>query len=282
MRVSALLVCSGLGALLVAATAHRAPDADSLPPSAATAAARLSASPRHREEVMIPTPGGVADSVRAWVFYPEISTKAPVVVVIHEIFGASIWVRGVGDQLAADGFIAVVPDLLTGKLPPGLSDSAQQDAAISAIRTLDRVAVQRTLDAVAAYGIHLPSARPVYGVVGFCWGGGVSFAQAAHTGAAALPLKAAVVYYGTPPDTLANVHAPVLGLYGGNDARVDATVPGTDSALKALHKVYEPHTYAGAGHGFLRAQEGQDGANAAATRDAWPRTITWFRRYLRA
>jgi carboxymethylenebutenolidase len=130
--------------------------------------------------------------------------------------------------------------------------------------------------------MHLPSARPVYGVIGFCWGGGVSFAHAAHVIAPPLPLKAAVVFYGPPPDTLANVHAPVLGLYGGNDARIGATVPGTDSALRTLHKVYEAHSYAGAGHGFLRAQEGEGGANAAATRDAWPRTITWFRRYLGA
>jgi carboxymethylenebutenolidase len=267
-------------ALVAAATPVRPlPDDSSLPASAATAAARLAASPRHREDVMIPTPGGVADSVHAWVFYPQVAHKAPVVLVVHEIFGATTWVRAVGDQLAADGFIAIVPDLLTGKLS-GPVDSLPADAAISAIRTLDPAATQRTLDAVAAYGLHLPSARPAYGVIGFCWGGGVSFEQAVHNPARPLPLKATVVYYGTPPDSLAAARAPVLGLYGGSDTRVSPTVPGTDSAMRKLHKVFESHVYPGAGHGFLRAQDGQDGANAKATADAWPRTITWFRRYL--
>jgi carboxymethylenebutenolidase len=277
MRVPALLL---VGLSAAAAPARRLPE-PSLPPSAATAAARLAASPRHREDVMIPTPGGLGDSVHAWVFYPQVSHKAPVVVVIHEIFGMTIWTRAVGDQLAADGFIAIVPDLLTGKLP-GPADSVPMDAAMSAIRTLDPAALQRTLDAVAAYGVHLPSARPAYGIIGFCWGGGVSFAHDVHSPATPLPLKAAVVYYGTPPDSLGPARAPVLGLYGGSDTRVTPTVPGTDSAMRMLHKVYDPHTYPGAGHGFLRAQDGQDGANAAATRDAWPRTIAWFRRYLGA
>src|ERR1700722_9397497 len=280
MRVPALLLYGLFAAATARPVADRLPD-PTLPASAATAAARLAASPRHREDVMIPTPGGVADSVHAWVFYPEVSHKAPVIVVIHEIFGATTWVRAVGDQLAADGFIAVVPDLLTGKLA-GPTDSVPVDAAISAIRTLDPAAVQRTLDAVAAYGIHRPSALPAYGVIGFCWGGGVSFEQAVHLPSGALPLKAAVVYYGTPPDSLAKVRVPVLGMYGGSDARVSGTVPGTDSAMRTLHKVEEPHVYAGAGHGFLRAQEGQDGANAKAASDAWPRTVAWFRKYLGA
>src|SRR5271156_855307 len=141
MRVSLFLLL-GLGLGPVTA------DPPSLPPSAATAAARLAASPRHREEVSIATPGGVADSVHAWVYYPEVSHKAPVIVVIHEIFGMTTWVRAVGDQLAADGFIAVVPDLLTGRLS-GPIDS-MPDAAAAAIRTLNRAALQRTLDAVAA------------------------------------------------------------------------------------------------------------------------------------
>jgi carboxymethylenebutenolidase len=268
-------------ALVTLAFARKTAPGGGPPPSATTAAAQLASSPRHREQVSIRTPGGVGDSVLAWVYYPEVSRKAPVVVVIHEIFGASPWIRAVGDRLAADGFIAVVPDLLTGKSLPGYPDSSS-DAVIAAIRTLDPTAVQRTLDAVAAYGIHLPSAKPVYGIVGFCWGGGVSFANAVHN--SSVPLKAAVVYYGVQPpaDSLRATRAPVLGLYAGNDARISSTVPGTDSAMRAAHKTYESHIYDGAGHGFLRAQDGQNGANAAATQDAWPRTITWFRTYLGA
>jgi carboxymethylenebutenolidase len=218
------------------------------------------------------------DSVRAWVVYPERKTKAPVVVVIHEIFGLSDWIRGVADQFAADGFIAIAPDLLTMKHLPVESDSTAGQAAIAAIRTLDPAQVQRMIDGVARYGMALPAAEPRYGVVGFCWGGGVSFEHATH----APSLRAAVVYYGVSPATekLSMVQAPVLGLYGGNDARVDATIPPADSALRALGKTYSHTVFEGAGHGFLRQQNGMNGANLTATQRAWPATIAWFRRYL--
>src|SRR6185369_6646688 len=151
-----------------------------LPPDAAGAPARLSASPRHGEWAMIRT--GDGDSIRAWVVYPERSTKAPVVVVVHEIFGLSSWVRGVADQLAADGFIAVAPDLLTGKLAPEPgSDTVNAQAATAAIRSLRTEDVQRQIAAVGQYGMALPAAEKRYGVVGFCWGGGISFASAVES-----------------------------------------------------------------------------------------------------
>jgi len=247
-----------------------------LPPDAEHALARLNSSPRHGEWVMISIPP--SDSVRAWIVYPERKTKAPIVVVVHEIFGLSDWVRGVADQLAADGFIAIAPDFLTMKNLPSGSDSAATQAAVAAIRTLDPGQVQRMIDGAARYGMALPAAQPRYGVVGFCWGGGVSFEHATH----APSLGAAVVYYGVSPKTekLAAVQAPVLGLYGGNDARVDATIPPADSALRALGKTYSPTLFEGAGHGFLRQQTGMNGANVAAAQRAWPATIAWFRRYL--
>jgi carboxymethylenebutenolidase len=220
---------------------------------------------------------GPSDSVKAWVVYPQRSTKAPVVVVVHEIFGLSTWVRGVADQLAADGFIAIAPDLLTGKLAPEPgSDTVNSQAATAAIRSLRTEDVQRQIAAVGQYGMALPAAEKHYGVVGFCWGGGVSFASAVESPNGQ---GAAVVYYGTSPATasLARVKVPVLGLYGGEDARVGATVPPADSAMKALGKRFEPHTFAGAGHGFLRQQDGQNGANLAAARQAWPLTLSFFR-----
>jgi carboxymethylenebutenolidase len=90
------------------------------------------------------------------------------------------------------------------------------------------------------------------------------------------------VYYGTSPNTedLSSVRAPVLGLYGGNDARVNATIPPADSALRALGRVYQQNIYPGAGHGFLKQQGGMNGANFTAARGAWPATIAWFRKYL--
>jgi carboxymethylenebutenolidase len=247
-----------------------------LPPDAAGAPSRLGSSPRHGEWITIRT--GDGDSLRTWIVYPQRSTKAPVVIVVHEVYGLSSWVRSVADQLAADGFIAIAPDLLTMKNLPNVPDSVLAPLAVAAIRTLDPVWVQRQLDAVAQYGMSLPAAQKKYGIVGFCWGGGVSFAHAVHSPA----LGASVVYYGVSPPTasLDSVRAPVLGLYGGSDARVDATIPPADSALRALGRTYTHSIYPGAGHGFLRQQTGMDGTNLAAARAAWPATIEWFRKYL--
>lgn len=273
----------GLAALLVprpaiAQAASRAAALDTrLPAGAADARTRLDASPRHGEWVMIPA--GASDSVRAWVVYPERKEKAPVVVVVHEIFGLSHWVRAVADQLAADGFIAIAPDFLTGKQLPEGADGPERDAAVAAIRTVEQRDVQRRIDAASQYAMKLPAALPRYGIVGFCWGGSVSFRHAIHSPT----LGAAVVYYGSSPDSdqLGAIRAPVLGLYGGNDARVNATIPAADSTMRTLGKSFEHRIFEGAGHGFLRQQDGQSGANLEAARGAWPMTVAFFRKHLR-
>ena len=258
------------------------PAGRTIAPDAASAAARLAASPRHGEYAMIPVPGGdAADSVRAFVVYPERPTKAPVVVVVHEIFGLSTWVRAVADQLAADGFIAVAPDLLTGVAPADAPDSVN----VRLIRGLNPAQVQRRVAAAGAYGMARPAAQPRYGVVGFCWGGSTVWQHAVFAGQNTVPgFGAGVVYYGSAPapTQVAVVRAPVLGLFGENDARVNATIPAADSTLRANGRPYEVATFAGAGHGFLRQQAGQNGANGAAAQQAWPRTVAWFRRYLGA
>lgn len=248
-----------------------------LPADAESARARLEKSPRHGEWVMISA--GV-DSVRAWIVYPERKTRAPVIVVVHEIYGLTPWVRSVADQLAAEGFIAIAPDLLTTKNLPNATDSVPSQLATAAIRTLNPADVHRQISAAARYAMTLPSALPRYGIVGYCWGGGVSFEHAVRSP----DLGAAVVYYGTSPksETISSIKAPVLGLYGENDARVNATIAPADSVITALRKMYTHNIYEGAGHGFLRQQNGQNGANLAATQRAWPATITWFRRYLGA
>ena len=254
------------------APAAAAGDDRSLPADAESAAARLAASPRHGEYAMIATGPGATDSIRAWVVYPERKTKAPVVVVIHEIYGLSTWIRGVADQLAADGFIAVAPDLLTGKVAPDAPDSLK----VAAIRSLDQAVALRGIEAAGRYGMSLPAAVQKFGVVGFCWGGSASFSTAATIPS----LGAAVAYYGAAPVQrvqMNNTKAPVLALYGENDARVNATIPAADSVLKQAGVRFERETYTGAGHGFLRQQRGQNGANGTAARAAWPRTIKWFR-----
>jgi carboxymethylenebutenolidase len=255
------------------------PDDTKLPAGAASVAARLAASPRHGEYVMIARVPGGTDSLRAWVVYPQRRDKAPVVVVLHEIFGLSTWVRGVADQLAADGFIAVAPDLLSGKYTLAPGDTIAQQQASTLIRSLPPDDVQRDIARSAEYGMSLPSAQQRFGVVGFCWGGSTSFNAAVRAHA---QLRAAVVYYGSAPSLteLSKVRAPVLGLYGENDARVNATIAATDSTMKALRKAYEPVILAGAGHGFLRQQDGQNGANLTASREAWPKTVAFFQRTL--
>ena len=272
--LSAMAVVTALGLLSLAAARQQAP---TLPADEAGAVAALNASPRHGEWVKYDA--GAGDSVRAWVVYPERRDKAPVVIVIHEIFGLTDWARGVTDQLAAEGFIAIAPDLLSGKGPNGGgSESVDRQAATALNRTLVGAEVQRRLAAAARYGTSLPSALNRVGSVGFCWGGSTSF----NFAVANPDLRAAVVYYGTSPadSLLSGVRAPVLGLYGGDDARVGATVPPAQAAMQSLHKRYEVATYDGAGHGFLRDLAGRDGANRRAAEQAWPRTIAFFRETL--
>jgi len=263
--------------VLLAITAQAAPP-PSLPASEDTAKERLEHSPRHGEFVTVDAGG---TPVRVWVVYPERKDKAPVVVVIHEIFGLTDWIRAVADQLAADGFIAVAPDLLSGKGPNGGGTDAfpSRDDAVKAVSALPRDEVIARLNAVRKYGLSLPAVTGKSATVGFCWGGSTSFAYAVAQPA----LDAAVVYYGTAPEdpeALAAIRAPVLGLYGGSDARVDATLDATEAAMKAKGKSYERHVFDGAGHGFLRAQSGQDGANQRATDQAWPLTLAFLRKNL--
>ena len=224
---------------------------------------------------MVPVEGG--DSVRVWVVYPERRSSAPVVIVVHEIFGLTTWVRGVADQLAADGFIAIAPDYLTGKTTV-LPDSLSMDAGRALIRGLDPAEVVRRTTAAANYGMSRPAAVGRYGIVGFCWGGGIVFAHAARSP----NLAAGVVYYGAPPQgtSVAAIQAPLLGLYGENDARVNATIAPTDSTLRAAGQSFAYHVFPGAGHGFLRQQSGAEGANLTASRAAWPRTVSFFRTHL--
>jgi carboxymethylenebutenolidase len=262
------------------AAAAPAPARDeNLPPSEQQAKAALEKSPRHGEYVDVKLPSGGAP-IRTWIVYPERKDKAGVVILIHEIYGLSDWIRSVADQLAREGFIAVAPDLLSGLGPNGGgTDSVpSRDDVVKLVRGLTPEQATARLDAVREYATKLPAANGKSATVGFCWGGGRSFAYAAQPG-----LNAAVVYYGTSPEAadLARIQAPVLGLYGGDDARVGATVGPAEAEMKRLGKSYETHTYDGAGHGFLRAQGDRDGANLKATQQAWPRTVAFLREHLK-
>lgn len=249
-----------------------------LPPVEADALAHLAASPRHGEWVTVASAG--SDTFEAWVVYPERSGPAPVVIVIHEIFGLTDWARAVADQYAAEGFVAIAPDFLSGKAPDGKGGSAAlgPEASRGAIAKLTPAEILSRLDSSARYGTSLPAATKAYGVVGYCWGGGISFSWAT----AQPNLGAAVVYYGTSPakEALATVKAPVLGLYGGSDARVNATVGPAQEEMKRLGKRFEAEFYEGAGHAFLRQQAGQNGANLLAAQKGWPRSVAFLKEAL--
>jgi len=249
-----------------------------LPPGENQAKDVLNKSPRHGEWVDIAVPGAKTP-LKSYIVYPERKDKAPVVIVIQEIFGLTDWIRSVADQLAADGFIAIAPDLLSGHGPNGGGTEAFADRqeVMRAVRDLKHDEVVADLNAVRDYGLKLPAASGKSATIGFCWGGGESFAYAA----AQPKLDAAVVCYGVPPprDAMEKIEAPVLGLYGGNDARITSTVDPTAAEMKRLGKSYTPHVYDGAGHGFLRAQDGQNGANLKAAEQAWPATIDFLRQH---
>lgn len=281
MRIptSGVIILALSGALIAARGAKESSQPTKpIAPGAAEAAARLQSSPRHAEWAMIATAPGSKDSIAAWVVYPEVKKNAPVVVVIHEIFGLSGWVRGVADQLAADGYIAIAPDLLSIERGGATTDSLAWDTARTLIRNVTPEKMNAMVAAVGRYGMALPAAAKMYGVVGYCWGGTASFNHAVFN---APGMRAAVVYYGSSPAAaeVAKVTVPVLGLYGENDQRVNATIPVADSTMRAIKGIFVSKVYPGAGHGFLRAQD--QAANRAASLEAWPETIGWFRKYLR-
>src|SRR5262245_36054420 len=268
--LTSLALAAGLTGLVLAQEGRPAagptvasPD-ESIPADAEGAKAALERSPRHGEWVEIKARDGAA--LRTWIVYPERKDKAPVVIVIHEIFGASDWIRAVADRLAAEGFIAVVPDLVPGKGPGGggTDSVASNDDVVKLVRGLTEEEAIERLHAVRDHVLKLPAASGKSATLGFCWGGARSFAYAA----AQPKLAAAVVYYGSSPsevEVLGRIQAPVLGLYAGDDARVNTTIPAAEAELKRLGRSYEVNTYEGAGHGFLRQQQGRDGANLRAS-----------------
>jgi len=250
-----------------------------LPAGEEQAAEVLEKSPRHGEYVDIALEGG--GKLRTWVVYPEKSQRAGVVLVVHEIFGLSPWIRALADQIARDGYIAVVPDLISGLGPGGggTDSTKSRDELVALIRGLTPEMARARLDAAHEWAIRQPAANGKSATMGFCWGGSRSFEYAASQSA----LDAAIVYYGSSPDsaTLAQVKAPVLGLYGGDDARVNATIEPAKQALKKRGRSYETAIYPGAGHGFLRQQSGREGANLRAAQQAWPKTLAFLGKYLK-
>jgi len=233
------------------------------------AKAALAKSPRHGEWVTLKHDGR---SVETFVVYPEVKDKRPVVLIIHEIFGMTDWVQDLADQVAAAGYIAVAPDLLSGMGPDGgRTSSISADKVMEAIGKLNPDQITADLNAAADYGKKIPASNGKLFVGGFCWGGSQTFRFATNRA----DLSAAFVFYGGPPekDAMARIKAPVYGFFAGNDARIGAMIPDAIANMKAAGKTFEPVTYDGAGHGFMRAGEAPDAndANKKAREEAWER-----------
>ena len=232
----------------------------------------LDNSPRHLEDVDISV--GDDDKVTAFVAYPERSDAADSVVIIHDIRGMSDWVRAAADKLAADGYLAIVPDLLSGKGPDGgNTDSFDANGVRSAIRELNADQVTQRLRACVAYARALPSTTNTVSVGGFCWGGSQTFAYATNDES----IKAAFVFYGGPPedDAMERIACPVYGFYGENDNRINSTIDATTERMKELGKTYEPVIYPGMGHGFVRPGISEDASpeEEEQTAKAWERWL---------
>src|SRR5437764_5894332 len=225
------------------------------------AKARLDKSPRHSEWVTVKNGDR---EVKCFVTYPQVKDKATAVVVIHEIYGLSDWARSVTDELAEAGYIAIAPDLLSGSAPGGggTAEIGSRDAITKAVSSLPADRVTGDLQAVTDYVGKLPSCNGKVAVAGFCWGGGQTFRFATNR----KDIKAAFSFYGPMPDKeadLARINCPIYGFYGGNDSRINASIPKTTELMKKASKTYDPVTYEGAGHGFMRAGEDPGDTNPA-------------------
>jgi carboxymethylenebutenolidase len=233
------------------------------------AQARLKKSSRHREWVTVKHGGR---SVETFIVYPESSEKRPVVLIIHEIFGLSDWAQELADEVAEAGYVAVAPDLLSGMAPNGgRTSDFPGDKVTEAVSHLNPDQVTADLNAAADYALKLPASNGKLFVAGFCWGGTQTFRFATNRA----DLSAAFVFYGAPPDkeAMKRIPAPVYGFYAGNDQRIGGTIPDAIKDMNAAGKKYEPVTYEGAGHGFMRAGEAPDAkpADQKAREDAWTR-----------
>lgn len=230
---------------------------------------KLEKSPRHLEWVTVKNGDR---EVKCFIAYPEVAQPATAVIVIHEIFGLTDWVRGVTDDLAAAGYIAIAPDLLSGMAPNGggTDELASGDNVRKTIMSLPPAQITGDLNATLDYVKALPACNGTVAVSGFCWGGGQTFRYATNQPAVA----ASFVFYGNGPDQpaeIAKITTPVYGFYGGNDARVNATIPKSAELMNAAKKTYTPTIYPGAGHGFMRAGEAPDASpeNKKARDEAW-------------
>jgi carboxymethylenebutenolidase len=248
-------------------------------------------SPRHGQWISIPVKLSTGDvKMRTWLVQPLGNDKAGVVVVIQPAPGMDIgeapkkgegadWLRAVSDQIALQGFIAILPDLSSGLGPNGGDfDSFHfADDVAKALQMRSGSDKMEMIRAARDYALKLPRANGKSGTTGFCSGGG----QAWESTATIPGVNAAVSFYGGPPDaaTMAKIQAPVLAFAGDDDPGLAPRVAGAKADMQRLGKTFEFKIYPNVTHAFLEHQT--LGENAVATLDAWPRAIAFFKEYLK-
>ena len=258
-----------------------------LPANFLVAARTVASSPRKGEWVDIPMASGV--KLHTWISYPQTTGRAPVVLVFQPGPGMDMgepitpggganWLRAIADQLASEGFIAVLPDLTSGLGPNGGNyDSFKlPDESGAAINRIPHAEVLNRIRVAKDYALKLPLANGRVGATGFCMGGGLAWEVAAEVDG----INASVVFYGGPPEepVMARIKAPVIAFFGRNDLGLAPRIAPATADMKRLGKDFEVHVYEEATHVFLYRQD--LGRNEAATQDAWPKAMAFFKRHL--
>jgi carboxymethylenebutenolidase len=257
-----------------AAPAAGARGAATMPPAA------VSADPIVREEdpairaerVQFPGPAG---TLFGYLARPRSGPAAPGVILVHENRGLVEPNMDIARRYAKEGFAALAVDLVSreGGTEKYTSDPTQIPAILGRLPQADMTA---DLAAGIAYLKTVDGVRGSnFGVSGFCFGGGMAFSLAI----ASPDVRAAAPYYGTVrAEDLPNSQAAFLVFYGETDTRLTARAPAVEQALRGAGRTVEVHVQTGAGHAFFNNTGGS--YNAAAARDAWPRTLDWFAKYL--
>lgn len=221
---------------------------------------------------------GNAGPVFGYLTRPRAAGKYPAIIVIHANQGLNDHIRDVARRLAKEGYVALVPDFLSRH--GGTKKLLSEGKRINIREMAPWQVVAEDADRGFAYLRELPYVRvDRLGVIGFCWGGEMTFAVATQVRG----LKAVVVYYGRSPnpiDLVKNMEAPVLAHYGGKDKGVNPGIPATEEAMKRYDKSYTYKIYPGATHGF-NSDIGGSGSNAEAAKEAWTRTLEFFNKHLR-
>ena len=233
----------------------------------------LEESPRHHEWVEVKYNDR---TVHCFMVYPEVAKKATAVIVIHENRGLTNWVRSFADKLAANGYIAIAPDFLSGFSEENkkTSDFPSTDEARNAIYRLNPEQITADLDAVFNYVSNIPAANGKVAVAGFCWGGSQTFRYATNNP----NIIAACVFYGGAPDDekeIERIKTPVYGFYGENDERINAGIPKTEELMKKAGKTYNYEIYKGVGHAFMGRGDDPEGSDEykKATNEAFNRLL---------